>query len=111
MCDQALQAFAPHSASHAFARAAEPASFRHYVRNRRYDFGRGTEAAWQFIAFARGDVDFPNPGSWREMEDYLRRIGSDEALVKAARSVWRSYIASRSRARRLHHLVPAVIVA
>ena len=38
-------------------------------------------------------------------------IGSDEAVVKAARSVWRSYIASRSRARRLRHLVPAATVS
>ncbi len=75
-------------------------SFTDYVKTRRYDFGRGTRAAWQFIAFARGDAAFPEPGGWRDIEDYLRRLGSDEYLIQGARSVWRSYTARRSRARK-----------
>lgn len=80
-------------------RATRWASFADYVGNRRYDFGRGTSAAWLFIAFARGDAQFANPASWRELEQYLTSVDADPSLVKGARSVWRSYVACRSRAR------------
>jgi len=77
-----------------------PASFRDYVDARKYDFGRGSAAAWSFIAVARGDRSLPDVKSWRELEAYLRSVGSPDDRVAAARSVWRSFTAHRSRARR-----------
>ncbi|WP_129794292.1 hypothetical protein [Sphingosinicella sp. CPCC 101087] len=76
------------------------ASFREYVDARKYDFGRGSAAAWNFIALARGDRNLPDARSWRELEAYLQTAGLPEAQVAAARSVWRSFTAYRSRVRR-----------
>ena len=75
-------------------------SFRHYVETRKYDFGRGTRAAWAFIAAARGDPHFPDARSWRELRRYLEASGANDAKLAAARAVWSSYGAWRSRARR-----------
>ena len=79
---------------------ARPAGFRDYVHRRRYDFGRGSAAAWSFIALARGDRGLPDAKSWRELEAYLKGAGAPEAQLAAARSVWRSFTAHRSRAAR-----------
>jgi hypothetical protein len=76
------------------------ASFREYVDGRKYDFGRGSAAAWNFIALARGDRHLPDARSWRELEAYLEAAGLPDAQVAAARSVWRSFTAYRSRVRR-----------
>jgi hypothetical protein len=75
-------------------------TFRDYVMTRKYDFGRGSRDAWRFIAFARGDRDFPDPASWRELEAYVRRSGLADEFAGPARAVWRSFIAHRSRIRR-----------
>lgn len=74
------------------------ASFSAYVEHRRYDYGRGTPEAWRFIAFARGTEGFPDPTCWRDLQVYLESIDADASLVKAAKSVWKSYTAGRSRA-------------
>ena len=78
---------------------APAASFRDYVLARKYDYGRGSAGAWRFIAEARGDRDFPDARNWRELQAYLERRGASADLVKAARSVWRSFTVHRSRAR------------
>jgi hypothetical protein len=80
--------------------SAPVGSFRDYVMGRKYDFGRGRRESWQFIAFARGAGDFPNPNSWRELEAYVRRRGLTDEYGEPARAVWRSYTALRSRLRR-----------
>ena len=82
------------------ARRGPTAGFRDYVDARKYDFGRGSAAAWSFIAHARGDSGLPDAKSWRELESYLRQSGSPDDRVAAARSVWRSFTAHRSRVRR-----------
>ena len=66
---------------------------------RRYDYGRGSPAAWAFIACARGDRNFPDAASWRELEQYLVRVGAATELIVGAKSVWRSFTALRSRLR------------
>ena len=81
-----------------------PAGFRQYVDARKYDFGRGSAAAWKFIAAARGDGGLPDARSWRELETYLRSVGSPDEQLAAARSVWRSFTAHRSRVRRRESL-------
>jgi hypothetical protein len=65
-------------------------SFLNYIHTRRYNFGRGAESSWAFIAAARGDPDFPDTGSWRELRDYLLSAGMDEMLDPAS-VVWRTY--------------------
>ena len=77
-----------------------PVSFRDYVLGRKYDFGRGSTASWAFIAFARGDPNFPDIASSSELKDYLRRVGaSRRQRAAAAKTVWGSYTALRSRNR------------
>lgn len=81
------------------ARVAWPVSFRDYVLGRKYDFGRGSAASWGFIAFARGDADFPEIATAAELQAYLERTGVPDAMAAAAKGVWRSYGALRSRNR------------
>ena len=65
-------------------------SFLNYINTRRYNFGRGAESSWAFIAAARGDPDFPDTRSWRELRDYLIDAGMDDMLDSAS-VVWRTY--------------------
>ena len=65
-------------------------SFLNYIHTRRYNFGRGAESSWAFIAAARGDPDFPDASSWRELRDYLVAAGMDDILDSAS-VVWRTY--------------------
>lgn len=65
-------------------------SFLNYIHTRRYNFGRGAQSSWAFIAAARGDPEFPDTGSWDELRDYLVQRGMGDMLV-AARVVWRTY--------------------
>ena len=65
-------------------------SFLNYIHTRRYNFGRGAESSWAFIAAARGDPDFPDPRSWRALKDYLVEAGM-ENMLDAAGVVWRTY--------------------
>ena len=76
-----------------------PVSFRDYVLGRKYDYGRGSTASWAFIAFARGDPKFPDIASSAELKDYLRRVDAHETAGAAAKTVWGSYTALRSRNR------------
>ena len=82
------------------AGGTDATTFRDYVLTRKYDFGRGSASTWAFIAFARGDVSFPQVQSWRELNAYLvhRRVEPD--LVEAARTSWRSFKSLQSRSRR-----------
>ena len=82
-----------------FVQSSWPISFRDYVLGRKYDFGRGSTASWAFIAFARGDPDFPDIASASELYSYLGGAGASEAMAAAARTVWGSYTALRSRNR------------
>jgi hypothetical protein len=74
-----------------------PQSFRDYVRERKYDFGRGGAASWAFIALARGDRNLPEIVSRAELRVYLEDGAVPEELVPAANAVWCSYTALRSR--------------
>ena len=65
-------------------------SFLNYIHTRRYNFGRGAESSWAFIAAARGDPEFPDTRSWRELRDYLVEAGMDDMLDPAG-VVWRTY--------------------
>jgi hypothetical protein len=65
-------------------------SFLNYIHTRRYNFGRGAQSSWKFIAAARGDPNFPNIGSWPELRDYLVEAGMED-MVDAAGVVWRTY--------------------
>ena len=65
-------------------------SFLNYIHTRRYNFGRGAESSWTFIAAARGDPDFPDTRSWRELRHYLVEAGMDD-MLNAAGVVWRTY--------------------
>ena len=65
-------------------------SFLNYIHTRRDNFGRGAESSWAFIAAARGDPDFPDTRSWRELRDYLVEAGMDDMLDSAG-VVWRTY--------------------
>jgi hypothetical protein len=65
-------------------------SFLNYIHTRRYNFGRGAESSWAFIAAARGDPDFPDTRSWPELRDYLVEAGMDDMLDSAS-VVWRTY--------------------
>ncbi|HLL32185.1 MAG TPA: hypothetical protein VK403_14440 [Allosphingosinicella sp.] len=65
-------------------------SFLNYIHTRRYNFGRGAESSWAFIAAARGDPDFPDTRSWRELRDYLVESDMDD-MLDAASVVWRTY--------------------
>lgn len=51
-------------------------SFLNYIHTRRYNFGRGAESSWTFIAAARGDPNFPDTRSWRDLRDYLVAAGN-----------------------------------
>lgn len=82
-----------------FGHRRHHASFRDYVMVRKYDYGRGSPGAWQFIAQARGDDGFPDARSWRDLQTYLESRGASGELLKSARSVWRSFAAQRSRRR------------
>lgn len=91
----------PRAPFHAGTAAGDgPLSFRAYVMVRKYDFGRGSSAAWRFIAFARGAADFPDAASWRELEAYLERAGRTGEYIGPARTVWNSFTAFRSRTNR-----------
>lgn len=65
-------------------------SFLNYIHTRRYNFGRGAESRWAFIAAARGDPDFPDTRSWRALRDYLVEAGMED-MLDAAGVVWRTY--------------------
>lgn len=78
-----------------------PLSFRDYVLGRKYDFGRGSAASWTFIAFARGDANFPEIATGPELQAYLAQAEVPSGLAAAATSVWRSYTALRSRKGRI----------
>jgi hypothetical protein len=73
-------------------------SFKLYVLHRPYGFGRGNSETWQFIAWARGQVDLPDVSSWPELRLYLESVGQSEQL-KAARTAWATYAANVSRSR------------
>ena len=75
-------------------------SFREYLEARRYDYGRGSAAAWAFIAFARGDRELPDVRAWRELNEYLVDVAARLELIDGARTAWRSFNAHRSHARR-----------
>lgn len=75
-------------------------SFRDYLLARKYDFGRGSEAAWRFIALARGDSGLPDIGDRRELEKYLARNDFSGEIRAGAHSAWRSFTAYRSGIRR-----------
>ena len=74
--------------------------FRAYVATRKYDYGRGSAAAWRFISQARGDPAFPEIESWAELRAYLQSSGASGEIVLGARSAWRSFVARRSLERR-----------
>lgn len=76
-----------------------PVSFRDYVLGRKYGYGRGSTASWAFIAFARGDPKFPEIASSAELKDYVGRVGAGQGMAAAAKTVWGSYTAIRSRNR------------
>ena len=69
---------------------APAVSFLNYIHTRRYNFGRGAETSWTFIAAARGDPNFPDTRSWRDLRDYLVAAGMDDMLDSAG-VVWRTY--------------------
>jgi hypothetical protein len=73
-------------------------SFREYVLTRRYDYGRGSQRAWAFIARLRGSPALPDFSSWRELHAYLRTAGVTPHDLDSARVVWRSYQSRKSRA-------------
>jgi hypothetical protein len=75
-------------------------SFRDYVFNRPYGSGRGHRDSWTFIIQARGDPDFPDVRSWRELHGYLLAARAPAEMVKAARTVWNSFSCQRDRRRR-----------
>lgn len=82
------------------APAAPTLSFRDYVSIRKYDYGRGTPAAWALVARLRGEPDLPDIGSWRDLRAWIEQGGADEASLAAARTLWRSFVAFRSQRRR-----------
>ena len=93
--------FAPRAAwPTASASHAPRQGFRAYVATRKYDYGRGSAAAWRFISQARGDPTFPEIESWPELMAYLQSTGAGGDIVLGARSAWRSFIARRSLERR-----------
>lgn len=77
-------------------------SFRDYVLARPYDYGRGSPGAWRFIAELRGERDLPDARSWAELRAYLEARQASGETLRAARSVWRSFTARRSRLRARH---------
>lgn len=79
--------------------SGETLSFRDYVLTRKYDFGRGSDAAWRFIALARGDRALPDIADRQELDAYLARTGLMGEMRVGAYSTWRSYTAYRSRMR------------
>ena len=91
----AASAIAPPPPSHGARQG-----FRAYIATRKYDYGRGSAAAWRFISQARGDPAFPEIESWPELAAYLHSNGASGEIVLGARSAWRSFIARRSHARR-----------
>jgi len=77
---------------------AAATSFRAYVLGRTYDYGRGRADSWAFIAFARGDEEFPEIASLTELRRYVGDARAE--LLEGATSVWRSFVAHRSLLRR-----------
>ena len=82
-------------------------SFRRYISTRRYHQGRGSQAGWTFVAYALGDSNLPDAGSWRELRSYLRNGGAEQKLIAAANIVWRSYLSYLSKERRVMRGMPA----
>lgn len=76
-------------------------SFRRYILTRKYHGGRGSDKGWAFVAFALGDPELPNAGSWQELRNYLVQHEIEERMLEAADIVWRSYLSYVSRVRRL----------
>jgi hypothetical protein len=80
--------------------ACRQMSFREYIATRRYQFGRGSNEGWAFVARALGDAAFPDVGSWTELRAYLEACGDDLASIDAARVVWNSYLSLLTKLRR-----------
>lgn len=76
---------------------APPSGFRGYIETRKYDFGRGRPETWAFIAFMRGEPDFPEVDSWRGLRLYLQHKDAGQDIVRGGHSAWRSFTAFRSR--------------
>ena len=75
-------------------------SFRRYIYTRKYHQGRGSNAGWEFVSHVLGDPNFPNPSSWQELRGYLLRYGAPQPMLEAANTVWRSFGAFSSKARK-----------
>lgn len=65
-------------------------TFRTYILNRPYGFGRGNRESWTFIAAARGDPAIPDVSGWSQLSSYLETSGYDEGMIVAAKVVWAS---------------------
>jgi hypothetical protein len=66
-------------------------TFREYVATRRYHFGRGTQASWEFLTYALGREEILAATSLAELRELLVAAGASEHLQRGARSAWRSY--------------------
>lgn len=73
------------------------ATFRAYLLNRPYGFGRGNSESWAFITAARGDPALPDASAWTELKGYLRSAGYEDHMLAAAKVVWASYKSYRHR--------------
>ena len=86
-------------------------TFREYILGRRYNFGRGTDAAWEFLALAIGRDDLLDSGSLSQLEARLGADGAPGRLIQGARSAWRSYRHCEWRMRRIAPFVSALPAA
>lgn len=84
-------------------RHSQDLTFRDYVLNRRYDFGRGSRESWNFIAHARGDPSLLNVNSWHELRACLEQRNIAANIVQAGRAVWQAYLWYRGRLKRERH--------
>ena len=63
-------------------------TFLDYLTHRR----RSRSVAWHFVLEAKRDPDFPDVGSWEELEAYLSQLNACGAAVAGARATWRSFV-------------------
>jgi hypothetical protein len=63
--------------------------FKDYLAGRRASF----TAQGDFVRFLQSDPDFPEPGSWEQLEEYLKKSPDPRARqhCTAAEAVWNSF--------------------